>query len=195
MMTYSRRAGRMVDEVARRLGIEDDRIIEAVAAIPRHLFVDEALRPRAYTDDALPIGYGQTISKVSTVLTMTSALDPKEGESILEIGTGSGFQCAVLSQLCREVHSVERIAGQVETFYHGAGCKKCRNSGYSGRIGIYELMLPNEELAEHITRAPSVQELRQLAIDQGMTTLRQDGMQKVKAGITTVEEVFRVTAE
>jgi len=90
--------------------------------------------------------------------------------------------------------AVERLVGEVETFYRGRGCQKCRKSGYSGRIGIYELLVPDDDFRDRITAAPSVNELRELALATGMTTLRADGMAKVKAGITTVEEVFRVTA-
>jgi len=90
--------------------------------------------------------------------------------------------------------AVERLAGEVETYYHGTGCPKCRNSGYSGRIGIYELLLLNDALRDKIIQSPSINELRAMAAESGMTSLRQDGMEKVKAGITTVEEVFRVTA-
>ena len=90
--------------------------------------------------------------------------------------------------------AVERAAGEVETFYHGLGCPKCRNSGYSGRIGIYELLVPNDALRDKITASPSVNELRAAAIESGMVTLREDGMAKVKAGLTTIEEVFRATA-
>ncbi|MCE5327295.1 MAG: GspE/PulE family protein [Planctomycetaceae bacterium] len=90
--------------------------------------------------------------------------------------------------------AVERAVGEVETYYHGAGCPKCRNSGYSGRIGIYELMCPNEQLQELISTGPSLNALRAGAAQCGMISLRQDGMNKVKAGITTVEEIFRVTA-
>jgi len=89
--------------------------------------------------------------------------------------------------------AVERAVGEVETFYHGAGCKKCRNTGFSGRIGIYELLVPDDDMRDKITNAPSVNELRALAAQSGMVNLRQDGMAKVKAGITTVEEVFRAT--
>jgi type II secretory ATPase GspE/PulE/Tfp pilus assembly ATPase PilB-like protein len=89
---------------------------------------------------------------------------------------------------------VERLAGEVEAFYRGAGCIKCRNSGYSGRIGIYELLVPDDAMRDKITAAPSVNELRELAAASGMASLRADGMAKVKAGITTVEEVFRATA-
>ena len=90
--------------------------------------------------------------------------------------------------------AVERLAGDVETFYRGVGCEKCRNTGYSGRIGIFELLVPDDSMRDRITNAPSIRELRQLAAKSGMVNLRADGMAKVKAGITTVEEVFRATA-
>jgi len=90
--------------------------------------------------------------------------------------------------------AVERTAGEVETFYRGSGCSKCRNTGYSGRIGIYELLVPSDELRDRITGSPSITELRSMLAEAGMATLRADGMAKVTAGITTVEEVLRVTA-
>jgi type IV pilus assembly protein PilB len=89
---------------------------------------------------------------------------------------------------------VERTVGEVETFYHGPGCQKCRGSGFSGRIGIYELLVPNDALRDKVTASPGVNELRALAIQSGMVCLRQDGMNKVKAGITTIEEVLDATA-
>ncbi len=91
--------------------------------------------------------------------------------------------------------AVERAAGEVDTFYHGKGCPKCRNSGHSGRIGIYELLVPNDAIREKMVADHNVTELYNLAVETGMTTLRHDGMEKVKAGITTVEEVLRVTAQ
>jgi len=90
--------------------------------------------------------------------------------------------------------AVERLAGDVETFYHGAGCPKCRGSGFSGRIGIYELLTPNDDLRDRICASPTLNELHACAVENGMVTLRQDGMSKVKAGITTIEEVLRATA-
>jgi type IV pilus assembly protein PilB len=90
-------------------------------------------------------------------------------------------------------HAVEEAAGEVETFYRGTGCSKCRNSGFNGRIGLYELLVPDDSLRDAITGKPNVNELRQLAVDAEMQTLRKDGMSKVRAGLTTVEEVFRVT--
>jgi type IV pilus assembly protein PilB len=89
--------------------------------------------------------------------------------------------------------AVEKMAGEVETFYRGKGCPKCRNSGFRGRIGIYELLIPNDALRDRISAAPSLAELRTLAAEAGMVNLRSDGMTKVKAGITTVEEILRAT--
>jgi type II secretory ATPase GspE/PulE/Tfp pilus assembly ATPase PilB-like protein len=89
---------------------------------------------------------------------------------------------------------VQHLAGEVDTFYRGAGCAKCRDTGYAGRTGIYELLVPDDELRDHITAAPSVNQLRELAAKTGMVSLRTDGMAKVKAGITSIEEVLRATA-
>ncbi len=89
--------------------------------------------------------------------------------------------------------AVERVAGEVETFYRGVGCPKCRNTGFRGRIGIYELLVPDDQMRDQISKNPSVNDLRALAVESGMASLRKDGMEKVKAGITTVEEVFRAT--
>jgi type IV pilus assembly protein PilB len=90
--------------------------------------------------------------------------------------------------------AVERVVGDVENLYQGRGCEKCRQSGYSGRIGIHELLVPTDELREKITASPDITELRKAALAAGMVPLRNDGMAKVKAGITTVEEVFRAAA-
>jgi len=89
--------------------------------------------------------------------------------------------------------AVERMAGSVETFYKGKGCPKCRKTGFAGRIGIYELLIPNDTIREQISESATINEIRKTAEDAGMTTLRQDGMSKVKAGITTIEEVLSVT--
>ncbi|MGB9730475.1 MULTISPECIES: protein-L-isoaspartate(D-aspartate) O-methyltransferase [Calditerrivibrio] len=87
----------------------DERIIEAFLNCPRSRFVDEAFQRIAFEDNALPIGYGQTISKPSTVAYMTYLLKPLENDKVLEIGTGSGFQCGILSFLSEMVYTVERI--------------------------------------------------------------------------------------
>lgn len=89
-------------------GIKDENILRAIRAIPRHTFVDSALWIRAYEDIALPIGLQQTISQPYTVARQTELLQVKKGQRILEIGTGSGYQCAVLCELGANVFSIER---------------------------------------------------------------------------------------
>lgn len=108
-MTSSRTRDRMVNRLMEQ-GIRDLNVIEVMRATPRHIFLDEALAHRAYEDTALPIGHGQTLSQPYIVARMTEAL-LADGplEKVLEIGTGSGFQTAVLAQLVSQVFSVERI--------------------------------------------------------------------------------------
>ena len=90
-------------------GITDQRVLDAIMKVPRHLFVEEALRGEAYNDHPLPIGHKQTISQPYIVALMTQALELKGDEHTLEIGTGSGYQTAILAQLCEKVYTVERI--------------------------------------------------------------------------------------
>jgi type IV pilus assembly protein PilB len=88
---------------------------------------------------------------------------------------------------------VEKLSGKVETFYRGVGCKKCRNTGYAGRIAIHELFVPNEEILEMIAEGVSLKKLRQKALQNGMVPLQADGIEKVKADIVSIEEVLRTT--
>ncbi|MDX1531912.1 MAG: protein-L-isoaspartate(D-aspartate) O-methyltransferase [Rhodothermales bacterium] len=89
-------------------GIRDERVLQAIAAVPRHAFVEPALRQRAYEDEALPIGLKQTISQPFTVAYQTALLGVEDGDKVLEIGTGSGYQAAVLCELGARVFSIER---------------------------------------------------------------------------------------
>ncbi len=89
-------------------GISDQRVLEAFRKVPRHIFVDKALYEQAYNDNALPIGMGQTISQPYIVALMTQILGLKRDEKILEIGTGSGFQTAILAQFSKRVYTIER---------------------------------------------------------------------------------------
>ena len=100
---------RMVEEQIRRRGIRDEGVLSAMEDVPRHLFVPEEFRRLAYADEPLPIGEGQTISQPYIVAEMTAALRLTGTEKALEIGTGSGYQTAILARLCREVVTVERI--------------------------------------------------------------------------------------
>src|SRR5690554_4029234 len=108
--TRERLVARLVDA-----GIRDQRVLEVIRQTPRHIFVDEALASRAYDDTALPIGYGQTISQPYIVARMTELLlEAGTPERVLEIGTGSGYQAAVLAQLVPTVYTIERIKGLLE---------------------------------------------------------------------------------
>jgi protein-L-isoaspartate(D-aspartate) O-methyltransferase len=100
---------KMVTEQLVKRGIKDPRVLAAMRKVPRHLFVDEALAARAYGDYPLPIGEKQTISQPYMVALMTEALAPGPKDRILEIGTGSGYQTAILAELCSKVFSMERI--------------------------------------------------------------------------------------
>ena len=108
-MTSQRARDRLIERLKAE-GISDRRVLDVIARLPRHLFVEEALASRAYEDTALPIGLGQTISQPYVVARMTEALiEPKIPTKVLEIGTGSGYQAAVLAALCGNVYTVERI--------------------------------------------------------------------------------------
>jgi len=108
-LSFERPRQRMVNDQLLARGIDDERVLAAMLSVPRHIFVDSALASRAYQDCALPIGCGQTISQPYMVARMTQLLELKGHERVLEIGTGCGYQTAVLSRLCRRVYSIERI--------------------------------------------------------------------------------------
>jgi len=107
-MTSRRTRMRLVQRL-REGGIESDRVLEGIGQVPRHIFLDEALSHRAYEDTSLPIGHGQTLSQPYIVARMTELLLAHAPQRVLELGTGSGYQTAVLSQLFPEIYSVERI--------------------------------------------------------------------------------------
>jgi len=105
-------------------GIKDERVLNAMRKVPRHLFVDESIQYRAYDDMALSIGEGQTISQPYMVAVMTELLELRGDEKVLEIGTGSGYQAAILAELAREVYTIERVAllaKRAEEKFHSIG--------------------------------------------------------------------------
>jgi protein-L-isoaspartate(D-aspartate) O-methyltransferase len=113
-MTSLRTRERMVERL-REQGITDGRVLEAMAGVPRHLFVEEALASRAYEDTALPIGFGQTISQPYVVARMIEVLvQQRKPGKVLEVGTGCGYQAAVLASVAAEVYSIERIRELLE---------------------------------------------------------------------------------
>ena len=114
----------MVERQLRGRDIEDERVLEAMARVPRELFVPEQERERAYADAALPIGHGQTISQPYMVARIAEALEARPGELVLDVGTGSGYQAAVLAELGANVVTIERIpelAEQARTSLAAAG--------------------------------------------------------------------------
>lgn len=112
---WERRRRRMVERQLRRRGIEDERVLAAMAEVPRERFVPESERSRAYHDGALRIGEGQTISQPWIVASMAALLELAGDELVLEVGTGSGYAAAVLSRLCNEVVTIERHASLAAT--------------------------------------------------------------------------------
>jgi len=105
----------MVENQLRQRGITDDRVLDAMSDVPRHLFVDKDLLDEAYMDGPLPIGFDQTISQPYIVAFMTEVLKVEQQHSVLEIGTGCGYQSAVLSSLAKHVISLERIKELAES--------------------------------------------------------------------------------
>ncbi len=123
-MTSQRTRDRLIERL-RSKGIENEKVLEAMRIMPRHLFVDEAMSSRSYEDSSLPIGHGQTISQPFIVAKMTEVLLSRGiPDEVLEVGTGSGYQAAILSQLVPRVYSVERIVAlqnQARERYHMLG--------------------------------------------------------------------------
>jgi protein-L-isoaspartate(D-aspartate) O-methyltransferase len=111
-MTSQRTRDRLIERL-REKGIRNEEVLEIIRRTPRHLFVDEALSSRAYEDTALPIGFNQTISQPYIVARMTEILLENAPQKVLEVGTGSGYQAAVLAQLVPKVYTVERIMALV----------------------------------------------------------------------------------
>jgi protein-L-isoaspartate(D-aspartate) O-methyltransferase len=128
----------MVERQLRRRGIEDERVLAAMAAIPRERFVPPSERGRAYRDGALPIGSGQTISQPWIVAAMAQALELKGDERVLEVGCGSGYSAAVLSLLCRELVTIERhvaLADQAKALLGDLGRDNVEVRAGDGTLG------------------------------------------------------------
>jgi protein-L-isoaspartate(D-aspartate) O-methyltransferase len=135
------RRERMVARLIEGRGVDDPRVLAAMKEIPRHRFVEEALADKAYGDHALPIGRGQTISQPIIVARMAQILELQPGNAVLEIGTGSGYQAAVLSRLAHRVYTVERIAEfshQARTTIRALGIENVHFKAFDGTYGWSE---------------------------------------------------------
>ena len=163
-MTSQRTRARMVERL-RADGITDETVLAAMGAVPRHLFVEEALASRAYDDDALPIGFSQTISQPYVVALMIQALRAgRELGKVLEIGTGCGYQAAVLAQLATEVYSIERIApllAKARANLRGLRLGNVRLKHADGNLG-----LPEAAPFDSIILAAAARQLPQVLLQQ-----------------------------
>lgn len=128
----------MVEHQIARRGLKEPRLLAAFESVPRHAFVPDELRYAAYDDGALPIGFGQTISQPYIVALMTGLLDLKGDERVLEVGTGSGYQAAILAHLAREVFTIEfdhRLARRAEETLRALGLVNVRLFAGDGSLG------------------------------------------------------------
>ena len=153
----------MVEHQLRARGIEDERVLAAMARVPRELFVPEEFRGHAYDDAALPIGADQTISQPYMVARICAELKLRGDERVLDVGTGSGYQAAVLAELGREVHSLERIpelAAQARRNLSAAGYD------VDVRVGDGSLGVPDRAPFDAIAVAASAPDVPQPLYDQ-----------------------------
>jgi protein-L-isoaspartate(D-aspartate) O-methyltransferase len=186
-MTSARTRERLVLRLQEQ-GITDQRVLDRIRNVPRHLFMDEALATRAYEDTALPIGFGQTISQPYVVARMTEALlAGGDANKILEIGTGCGYQTAVLSPLVKEMYSIERIASLLGRARRTLRELKIRNVNFrhdDGNIG-WPARAPFDAIL--LTAAPQV--VPQALFDQ----LKVGGNLIAPVGPEGRQELFRYT--
>ena len=162
-MTEDRRKQRLLQSL-REQGIRDERVLAAVAHVPRDAFVEQPFADQAYADSALPIPCGQTISQPYVVALMTEALKLEAHHRVLEIGTGSGYQCAVLSELAAEVFTVERYRTLAETAgerFRGLGLSNIRQ-----RVGDGTLGWPEAAPFDRIIVTAAAKEVPQAYLDE-----------------------------
>ncbi len=155
----------MVERQLRGRDVKDERVLEAMGRVPRELFVPQRVRARAYDDAALPIAAGQTISQPYMVARICEALSLRGHERVLDVGTGSGYQAAVLAELAGEVHTIERLEELAELARANLGA-----AGYGDRVHVHvgdgTLGLPDHAPYEAIAVAAAAPELPPTLYDQ-----------------------------
>lgn len=193
-MTSQRTRERLVKRL-RGQGIRHPAVLAALCNTPRHIFVDEALASRAYEETALPIGHGQTISQPYTVARMTEALlEGGTPETVLEIGTGSGYQCAILAQLVRRVHSVERISAlldQARIRFRELGLRNIHLKHSDGGVGLPEYAPYDGILVTAAAEGVPPSLLEQLAVGGRLVLPVRNKQGQVMTRIIRTEEGFQ----
>lgn len=170
-------------------GIRDERVLEAFRRVPRHLFVPEEQRSRAYEDHPLEIGAGQTISQPYMVATMTEALALQGGEKLLEVGTGSGYQTAILLAMGARVYTIERLPGlsrKAEEALEFAGFP-----GAQFRVGDGSLGWPEEEPFDRVIVTAGAPSMPVSLVQQ----LREGGTMAIPIGDEKEQELILVSRE
>jgi protein-L-isoaspartate(D-aspartate) O-methyltransferase len=165
--------------------VKDPRVLKAMREVPRHLFVPESLRERAYDDMAMPIGEGQTISQPYMVAKMTELLDLKGTERVLEIGTGSGYQTAVLAALAGEVFTIERIESLTELAK--ASLKAAGVEGVNLLVGDGTLGWPDEAPFDRVLITAGTPDIPEPIVDQ----LSEGGIIVVPVGPLSSQQLLR----
>ncbi len=180
---------RMVAEQIRARGIRDERVLAAMEEVPRHLFLPPHLSSRAYDDGPIPIGEGQTISQPFIVAEMTHALRLEGDEKVLEIGTGSGYQTAILCRLAREVVTIERFSvfsAAAEALLRELGMENAIFLVGDGTMGV-----PDEAPFDRVLVTAAAPEVPPPLFDQ----LAEDGIMIIPIGGRWEQELVRVRKE
>ena len=200
--TYQEQRKSMVNTQLRKRGIYDGATLRAMGTVPRHKFVPKEQQRYAYQDRPLPIGYGQTISQPYMVAYMTEVIKPKKDFKVLEIGTGSGYQAAILAEIVGEVYTVEIIPGladQAKERFTGSGYQNIKTSNADGYFG-WEEFAPFDAIivtaAAEFVPPPLIKQLKEggkMVIPVGSPFLVQTLMLvEKKKGKTTTKSLFPV---
>jgi len=187
MQDFEAARSAMVEEQLRRRGISDFRVLEAMGRIVRHLFIPADHQSEAYEDRPIPIGEGQTISQPYMVALMTQTLSPQAKDRVLEVGTGSGYQTAILAELCRKVYTIERIPSLRQKAE-----KTLRGIGYSNvsfRTGDGSKGWPEEAPFEGIMVTAGAPQAPETLISQ----LSEGGRLVIPAGSRYSQTLYKIT--